>query len=120
MRTFLSLTEFGHKTVAACYYCENMKRKHLRPRKHYFKKMALFTVTVGVFAAGTFFLWVSTFTLPDLSSFDTRKVSQSTKIYDRTGTVLLYDLNRGIKRTTIPDSEIGLNIKNATVAIEDS
>lgn len=77
-------------------------------------------LVLGVFAVGTFFLWVSTFTLPDLSSFNERKTSQSTKIYDRTGTVLLYDLNRGIKRTTIPDSEISRNIKNATVAIEDS
>lgn len=77
-------------------------------------------IILGVFAVSTFFLWISTFTLPDLSSFGTRQISQSTKIYDRTGTVLLYDLNRGVKRTTVPDSEISINIKNAAVAIEDS
>ncbi len=82
--------------------------------------MALGIMTLGVFGVGTLFLWVSTFTIPDLSAFNERKVSQSTKIYDRTGQILLYDLNRGIKRSVIPDSEISLNIKNATVAIEDS
>ncbi|MDO8482979.1 MAG: penicillin-binding protein [bacterium] len=77
-------------------------------------------IITGMLVAGGFFLWISTFTLPDLSSFDTRKISQSTKIYDRTGTVLLYDLNRGVKRTTVPDGKISRNIKNAAVAIEDS
>jgi penicillin-binding protein 1C len=64
-------------------------------------------------------LWVSSFRLPDLSSFDSRKVTESTKIYDRTGTILLYDLHDGIKRTVLPSAEISSFIKNATVAIED-
>lgn len=97
-----------------------MRRKSVKLRKRHLVKVALLMIIVGVFATGTFFLWISTFTLPDLSSFGTRKISQSTKIYDRTGTVLLYDLNRGIKRTTVPDGEISRNIKNAAVAIEDS
>ncbi len=82
--------------------------------------MSLVLASLGIFATGSFLVWVSTFTLPDMTSFTTRKVSESTKIYDRTGEVLLYDLNRGIKRTEIPDSEISHNVKNATVAIEDS
>src|SRR3989338_3535223 len=97
-----------------------MRRKILKFRKRHLKKVALMSTIFGVFSISTFFLWISTFTLPDLSVFSTRKISQSTKIYDRTGTMLLYDLNRGIKRTTIPDSEISRNIKNAAVAIEDS
>src|SRR3989338_11120424 len=97
-----------------------MRRKILKFRKRHLKKVALMSTIFGVFSISTFFLWISTFTLPDLSVFSTRKISQSTKIYDRTGTILLYDLNRGIKRTNIPDSEISRNIKNATVAIEDS
>src|SRR3990167_5952628 len=106
--------------MRACYYYGNMRRKRLKPRGRFIKKTLLLLVVLGIFSTGTFFLWISTFTLPDLSSFETRKISQSTKIYDRTGTILLYDLNRGVKRTTVPDSEISLNIKNAAVAIEDS
>lgn len=97
-----------------------MRRKFFKTRKRYIKEVALLGGIVVVFVMGSFFFWISTFTLPDLSAFNTRKVSQSTKIYDRTGAILLYDLNQGIKRTTVADSEISRNIKNATVAIEDS
>ena len=45
---------------------------------------ALVLILFGLLA-----LWISTFKLPDLSSFNTIKVAQSTNIYDRTGTVLL-------------------------------
>ena len=84
------------------------------------KEIVFILITAGLFALGAFLFWISTLTLPDLDSLHTRRVSQSTKIYDRTGEVLLYDLNAGIKRTEVPDSEISRNIKNATVAIEDS
>jgi 1A family penicillin-binding protein len=64
-------------------------------------------------------LWISSFRLPDLSAFGQRKVTESTKIYDQTGKVLLFDLNDGVKRTVISSEEISPYIKNATVAIED-
>ncbi|MEI6581248.1 MAG: transglycosylase domain-containing protein, partial [bacterium] len=53
-------------------------------------------------------------------SFNERKIQNSTKIYDRTGTIVLYNVNQNIKRTVIPSEQMGINIKNATVAIEDS
>ena len=52
--------------------------------------------------------------------FETRQISQSTKIYDRTGTVLLYDVNAGSKRTVVPLSAISPYIQDATLAIEDA
>jgi penicillin-binding protein 1C len=64
-------------------------------------------------------IWVSTLEIPDLSSFEERRVLQSTKIYDRTGEILLYDLHQDVKRTVVPFSDISRHIKNATVAIED-
>lgn len=64
-------------------------------------------------------VWVSTLEIPDLSAFEERRVLQSTKIYDRTGEVVLYDLNQDVRRTIIPFEEISRHIKNATVAIED-
>ena len=97
-----------------------MRKKTIRLKKVHLKEAMFLLVTLGVLSAGVVFLWISTFTLPDLSSFNDRQVSQSTKIYDRTGEILFYDVNRGIRRTVIPDSGISRNIKNATVAIEDS
>lgn len=77
---------------------------------------------MGAFAlvVGLVIVWISFIQLPDFSSFDSRKVVESTKIYDRTGEVVLYDLNSDVKRTRIPYTEMGINIKNATVAIEDA
>lgn len=74
---------------------------------------------VSVVALAGVLIWVSTLEIPDLSSFEERRVLQSTKIYDRTGEVLLYDLHQDVKRTVVPFEDISRHIKNATVAIED-
>ncbi len=73
----------------------------------------------GFIIVGGLFLWISSLDIPDLSAFDQRRVIQSTKIYDRTGEVLLYDLHQDIRRTVVPLEDISYHIKNATVAIED-
>jgi 1A family penicillin-binding protein len=64
-------------------------------------------------------IWLSTLEIPDLSSFEERRVQQSTKIYDRTGQVMLYDLHQDVRRTVVPYDQISPYVKNATVAIED-
>jgi 1A family penicillin-binding protein len=91
-----------------------------RIKKHSFKNWAFIIIGVGLLFAGLLTVWVSTLQLPDFKSFTERKIQSSTKIYDRTGEILLYDVNQGIKRTIIPYEEMGTNILNATVAIEDS
>ena len=69
---------------------------------------------------GSLALWAGSLRLPDLTSFEERKVEQSTKLYDRTGEILLYDLHGNAKRTIITYEEMPRHIKNATVAIEDA
>lgn len=91
-----------------------LKNKHLL-RNFTFLCAGIF-LTFGSVAA----LWVSSLEIPDLSALENRKVSNSTKIYDRTGEVLLFDIHRDVRRTNIPFEDMGANIKNATVAIEDS
>ena len=83
------------------------------------KNAVLLSIALALFAGGGFVYWISTFKTPDLGSFEKRKIIQSTKIYDRTGKVLLFDLHQDTKRTVVPITEISRNIKNATVAIED-
>ena len=58
--------------------------------------------------------------MPDLNSFENRKISNSTKIYDRTGTILLYDTGSDTKRTTVALTQISPLIQRATIAIEDA
>lgn len=81
--------------------------------------IAILCFAVGIVAAAGLLFWVSTLEIPDLSAFEERRVLQSTKIYDRTGEVLLYDLHQDVKRTVVPFENISYHIKNATVAIED-
>ncbi len=75
---------------------------------------------LGLFAAGGVFVAVAITPVPDISSFASRQIDQSTKIYDRTGQVLLYDYNRDAKRNIVPIADISPNTINATIAIEDS
>ena len=74
---------------------------------------------LGVIAVSALLIWVSTMEIPDLSSFEDRRILQSTKIYDRTGEILLYDLHQDVKRTIVPYDHISMYLKNATVAVED-
>lgn len=65
-------------------------------------------------------IWVYTsLAVPDFTTLRERKIIESTKIYDRSGEVLLYDIHGEVKRTVIAFENIPRHIKNATVAIED-
>ncbi len=83
------------------------------------RNKVLFAGSVVLVVLGAIFIWAATFRIPDLSDLATRKVVQSTKIYDRTGKILLYDTSQNIRRTLIPLEDISLYIKNATLSIED-
>ena len=84
------------------------------------KKIALITIAVGLFFASILFIWLATLDIPDFNSFEERLIVNSTKIYDKTGEVLLYNVHQDIKRTSIPFEQMGTNIKHATIAIEDA
>ena len=75
--------------------------------------------TVVLFLLGAGLLWAATIKIPDLSGLSDRKVLQSTKIFDRTGKILLYDTSPNLKRTVVPFENISDNLKKATLAIED-
>ena len=103
----------SRKTKRWWHYISRLEKKHW--------KGLLFTgLSVVLVVGGLVIVWISTLQIPDLSAFETRKISQSTKIYDKTGTVLLYDVNGGAKRTVVPLSAISPYIQKATIAIEDA
>ncbi len=94
-------------------------KRHHQIRRH-FKSLVLLILSALFVLGGLAALWVATLPIPDLNSFGTRQVVESTKIYDRTGTVLLYDTGSNIKRTTVSLADISPYIQQATIAIEDS
>lgn len=97
-----------------------MKKIKLNMSKHQLKNWLLGFLGFGLLVVGILIIWTSTLQLPDFKLFTERKIASSTKIYDRTGTIILYDVHSNIKRTVIPFEAMGTNTKNATIAIEDS
>ena len=79
-----------------------------------------FAILAFVMCAGVFAAWATVVTIPDINNIQNRVVGQSTKIYDRTGNVLLYDVHGTMRRTEVPLDEISPYIRNASVAIEDA
>jgi len=93
------------------------------PKKSRFSwKTARFPVLIAGGAALLFIIGVFAYFAKDLPSpgnISARVVVESTKIYDRTGTKLLYDIHGEEKRTVIPFAEIPDVVKYATIALED-
>ncbi len=96
----------------------NLYKKH--KKNHILRNTLFVCLSLGIIFIGIILIWISSFKIPDLNSFEERRVENSTKIYDRTGEIILYDIHKNAKRTDIRFNEMGVNIKNATVAIEDA
>jgi 1A family penicillin-binding protein len=96
------------------------KTENLSLVRTFLKNAFLTLLALGFFSAGVLFVWMATVKIPDLGSLEELKMAQSTKIYDRTGKVLLYDIHENIKRTIIPLDQVPVITRNAAIAIEDS
>lgn len=83
-------------------------------------RAAFVVVGIGLVFLGGSILWVAFTPIPALNTFDPDKVAMSTKIYDRTGQTVLYDLNHDMRRTIVPLGNVSPNLQKATLAIEDS
>ncbi|MEQ1500075.1 MAG: transglycosylase domain-containing protein [Parcubacteria group bacterium] len=88
-------------------------------REHGVRNISVFLLSCGILATSFLLIWVSTFKIPSLNTIEERKVGQSTKIYDSTGKILLYDVFQKTKRTIVPIEKISPYIKEATISIED-
>jgi len=95
------------------------------PGKHRGERLKKWGRTALKLLALIFFIGVGVFVyfakdLPNAQKLNEGQITQSTKIFDRTGKILLYDIHGEEKRTVIPFEEIPLSVKQATIAIEDS
>ncbi len=79
----------------------------------------LWLFVLGLIIFLSLFLYLQR-TLPDPETIANRRVGESTKIYDRTGEILLYDIHGEEKRTVIPWDDIPESVKEATLAVEDA
>ena len=90
-------------------------------KKRFFSRHALlFFASVFFIGGGALLLWAASLRIPDFGSFEERKITQSTRIYDRTGKILLSNVHQDIKRTVVPLESMSSYLRDATIAIEDA
>lgn len=98
-------------------------------KKFLTKKRIAITLTIGKYAAfgflalcflGLFMFFYYTWDLPRPEKFTESQFIQSTKIYDRAGKTLLYDIYGEEKREIVSFDKISDNVKHAVLASEDS
>lgn len=95
-------------------------KKHRRARKLFRYTLLLGGAAIFSLAAFSLVALATIFrNLPQPEDLIASRVNQSTKIYDRTGEILLYEIHGEEKRTIIPFEEIPEFVKQATLAIED-
>jgi 1A family penicillin-binding protein len=101
---------------------QNTRKIAFRSR---WKTILLWVVTIGggvaILGALALTLLMAWFSrdLPDPNTLMERSVPQSTKIFDRTGTVLLYEIHGEENRTLIQLQDLPPYVPQAAVAIED-
>lgn len=83
------------------------------------KKLLLYCVILGFLLVGAFFIWAATLAIPEVGNFTDREVIESTKIYDNTGEIILYDVFSEEKRTVIKLDLVSQNMRDAILATED-
>lgn len=99
---------------------------HIRPLRSRFRRITshavgwMFLSLAGIAAGGVVYLAVLIRQLPSPEQLGERQIVQSTKIYDRSGSTLLYEIHGEEKRTVVPFDSIPSSLKNATLAAEDA
>jgi 1A family penicillin-binding protein len=94
-------------------------KRNLR-NPHLILKVMFVIAGIGLIGFAALFLWIAFTPLPDVNAFIEQKPAQSTRIYDRTGKVLLYNLNTDVKQDAIPLASTSPLVQQATISIEDS
>ena len=93
------------------------RTRHTKSRARAFFVLAVFFALLFVGGAATVYSLVRD--MPNPSRVGERAVVESTRIYDRTGTVVLYEIHGDQRRTVIPFDQIPDSVKKATLAAED-
>ena len=94
--------------------------RHVQRRARYFLRLFIVgIIATAIFWSGIFVAWAAVVSIPSIDNFENRRVAESTKIYDRTGDVLLWDVHGTMRRTAVPLEDVSIHIRNATIAIED-
>src|ERR671935_1283410 len=102
-----------------CAQCGSALRRRLSPPpfKPWMVIPATLLAILLVVLPGILYVWAG---LPSTTNLSTARLPLSTRIYDRTGTVLLAEIHQGSERRHIvPISQVAPTMRQATIAVED-
>src|SRR2546430_2130106 len=112
----------GHKLKPDSRFCSQCgglvgaRRGRLRVRP-WMVVPAVFLAVLLVVLPGLLYVWAG---LPSTANLRTARLPLSTRIYDRTGTVLLAEIHQGSERRHIlPFGQVAPSRPQATVPVED-
>jgi len=97
------------------------RKKDSNRRRKLVNKLIVFAIVILILASITglaTLAWLSR-DLPDPNRLIERQIAQTTKIYDRTGETVLYEIHGAEQRTLVTLDQIPEYLINATIAIED-
>ena len=94
----------------------NIKPRWINWKSFFITSLVL--IALGIITIVGLAAWYSR-SLPDPNRLINRSVSQSSKIFDRTGKHLLYEVHGDQKRTIVPLTEIPKYIVQSSIALED-
>ncbi len=120
---FLLVKKSWHLTSNFLSYLSNkIPFMSKEKRGNFRKKLGLYFVfflVFGFLSLTIFTAWASR-DLPDPDKLTDRQIAESTKIYDRTGTHLFYEVFASEKRTLVELDQIPKNLVNGVIATEDT
>ncbi|MGC9046719.1 MAG: transglycosylase domain-containing protein [Minisyncoccia bacterium] len=97
---------------------KNIRAKHKKHKISFYLILSLVFFVILVVGVGLIYLSLLVKDLPSVADLSSRQISQSTRIYDRTGKVLLYEIGPE-RRQIISFDQIPNFLKQATLAAED-
>ncbi|MBU1029387.1 transglycosylase domain-containing protein, partial [Patescibacteria group bacterium] len=115
-RFFVSFFSRSKKHGTTTY--NNNNRSKFKKILTYLPTIIIALILAGLIGTLVVYAWVRQ-ELPDPNKLTDRAIAQTTKIYDRTGEILLYEVHGVEKRTIVALDDISLNVRNATIVAED-
>jgi 1A family penicillin-binding protein len=102
-------------------FVDNTKNALKKPKKRWFRRLLKIAgwglAALLLFAIGVFAYYAKD--LPSPTKLNDRQVVESTKIYDRTGEHVLYEIHGEEKRTSISLDQMSDIVRAATISAED-
>src|SRR3989304_1590591 len=84
-------------------------------------ELSIIAIAAIVFLSlGSAIVWATISPIPSIDNFENRKIAESTKIFDRTGNIVLFDVYGQIRRPSVSLAEISPYIQKSSIAIEDT